>query len=195
LKIGALRHWGAQLGMSLALLLAIGAAAAPHPDGNDEIEKLLQERGLLGRVEQFRQRVGDKASDLVVNAMGFLGVPYRRGGTSQENGFDCSGFVRAMFEQTVGLILPRRASEQASVTEKINREDLQPGDLVFFNTMRQAFSHVGIYVGDNKFIHSPRPGGEVRVEDMRQAYWDRRFNGARRVPAEPGSTEASKPKR
>ena len=74
--------------MSLALLLAVGAAAAPNPDGNDEIEKLLQERGLLGRVEQFRQRVGDKASDLVVNAMGFLGVPYRRGGTSQESGFD-----------------------------------------------------------------------------------------------------------
>ena len=181
--------------MSLALLLAVGAAAAPNPDGNDDIENLLQERGLLGRVEQFRQRVGDKASDLVVNAMGFLGVPYRRGGTSQESGFDCSGFVRAMFEQTVGLILPRRASDQASVTEKINREDLQPGDLVFFNTMRQAFSHVGIYVGDNKFIHSPRAGGEVRVEDMRQAYWDRRFNGARRVTAEPVPAEAIKPKR
>ena len=181
--------------MSMALLLAVSAGAAPNTDGSDDIEKLLQERGLLGRVEQFRQRVGDKASDLVINAMGFLGVPYRRGGTNQENGFDCSGFVRAMFEQTVGLILPRRASDQASVTEKINREDLQPGDLVFFNTMRQAFSHVGIYVGDNKFIHSPRPGGEVRVEDMRQAYWDRRFNGARRVPAEPGPTEASKPKR
>ena len=195
MKIGALRHLGAQLGMSLALLLAVGAAAAPNPDGNDDIEKLLQERGLLGRVEQFRQRVGDKASDLVVNAMGFLGVPYRRGGTSQESGFDCSGFVRAMFEQTVGLILPRRASDQASVTEKINREDLQPGDLVFFNTMRQAFSHVGIYVGDNKFIHSPRAGGEVRVEDMRQAYWDRRFNGARRVTAEPVPAEAIKPKR
>jgi cell wall-associated NlpC family hydrolase len=61
--------------------------------------------------------------------------------------------------------------------------------------MRQAFSHVGIYVGDNKFIHSPRPGGEVRVEDMRQAYWDRRFNGARRVQAEPGPAEVNKPKR
>jgi cell wall-associated NlpC family hydrolase len=132
---------------------------------------------------------------LVVNAMGFLGVPYRRGGTTQESGFDCSGFVRAMFEQTVGLILPRRASDQASVTEKISREDLQPGDLVFFNTMRQAFSHVGIYVGDNKFIHSPRPGGEVRVEDMRQAYWDRRFNGARRVQADSGSADPAKSKR
>jgi cell wall-associated NlpC family hydrolase len=181
--------------MSLALLLAFGAGAAPNTEGSDDIEKLLQERGVLGRVDQFRQRMGDKASDLVVNAMGFLGVPYRRGGTTQESGFDCSGFVRAMFEQTVGLILPRRASDQASVTEKISREDLQPGDLVFFNTMRQAFSHVGIYVGDNKFIHSPRPGGEVRVEDMRQAYWDRRFNGARRVPAETGPAEPQKPKR
>ena len=179
----------------VCLALACPAWAAPNAEGHDEVEKFLQERGLLGRVEMLRQRMGDKASDLVVNAMGFLGVPYRRGGTSQENGFDCSGFVRAMFEQTVGLILPRRASDQASVTEKINREDLQPGDLVFFNTMRQAFSHVGIYVGDNKFIHSPRPGGEVRVEDMRQAYWDRRFNGARRVSTEPLANDGSKPRR
>jgi NlpC/P60 family len=191
--------WGPQRAALTACLVCLALAcpvwAAPAAEGNDEVEKFLQERGLLGRVEMLRQRMGDKASDLVVNAMGFLGVPYRRGGTSQENGFDCSGFVRAMFEQTVGLILPRRASDQASVTEKINREDLQPGDLVFFNTMRQAFSHVGIYVGDNKFIHSPRPGGEVRVEDMRQAYWDRRFNGARRVSAEPVANDGNKPKR
>jgi cell wall-associated NlpC family hydrolase len=86
-----------------------------------------------------------------------------------------------MFEQTVGKVLPRRASEQAAVTEKIDKQDLKPGDLVFFNTMRQTFSHVGIYVGDNKFIHSPRPGKQVKVEDMRDAYWDRRFTGARRV--------------
>ncbi|MFZ9336458.1 MAG: C40 family peptidase, partial [Burkholderiaceae bacterium] len=121
-------------------------------------------------------------SDLVVNAMGFLGGPYRRGGNNAESGFDCSGFVRAMFEQTVGLVLPRRAREQAQVTQAIDRQDLQPGDLVFFNTMRSNYSHVGIYVGDNKFIHSPKPGERVRVEDMRQAYWERRFNGARRVP-------------
>ena len=115
--------------------------------------------------------------------MGFLGVPYRRGGNTAENGFDCSGFVRAMFEQTVGLILPRRAREQAESTQPIDPKDLQPGDLVFFNTMRQKFSHVGIYLGDHKFIHSPKPGERVRVDDMRQAYWERRFTGARRVPA------------
>jgi cell wall-associated NlpC family hydrolase len=116
-----------------------------------------------------------------------MGVPYRRGGNSAETGFDCSGFVKAMYEQTVGLILPRRAEQQAASTQKIERSELQPGDLVFFNTMRRAFSHVGIYVGEGKFIHSPKPGAEIRVEDMGVSYWSRRFDGARRVQSAPSS--------
>jgi cell wall-associated NlpC family hydrolase len=122
--------------------------------------------------------------------MGFLGVPYRRGGNSAETGFDCSGFVKAMFEQTVGHILPRRADEQAAATQKIDRSELQPGDLVFFNTLRRTFSHVGIYIGDNKFIHSPRPGAQVRVEDMGLSYWKTRFDGARRVLTAPAQAPA-----
>ena len=143
--------------------------------------RFMADKGLLERLEQVRTRVADKASDLVFNAMGFLGVPYRRGGNSAATGFDCSGFVRAMYEQTIGLVLPRKAHEQAAATQTIDRSDLQPGDLVFFNTMRQAFSHVGIYVGEGKFIHSPKPGAQVRVEDMGVAYWAHRFDGARRV--------------
>ena len=166
----------------LYLFLISGVQAAPNPSP-DELDRLLNDKGLLVQLDQVRQTVGEKASDLVLNAMGFLGVPYRRGGNNADTGFDCSGFVRAMYEQTVGLLLPRRAAEQAAVTQVIERKDLKPGDLVFFNTMRRAFSHVGIYVGDGKFIHSPKPGSEVRVEDMRQAYWERRFTGARRVPA------------
>jgi len=81
----------------------------------------------------------------------------------------------------VGHLLPRRAEEQAAATEKIDRSELKPGDLVFFNTMRRTFSHVGIYVGEGKFIHSPRTGAQVRVEDMNGSYWQRRFDGARRV--------------
>lgn len=125
--------------------------------------------------------VVDRASDLVITAMGFLGVPYRRGGTTAESGFDCSGFVRAMYQQTVGMMLPHRASQQAAITQIIDKKELQPGDLVFFNTMRRTFSHVGIYVGNGKFIHSPRSGSEVRIESMKDTYWLRRFNGARRV--------------
>jgi hypothetical protein len=86
-----------------------------------------------------------------------------------------------MYEQSVGLLLPRKAEQQAAATQQIEKTELQPGDLVFFNTMRRAFSHVGIYIGDGKFIHSPRAGSEVRVESMGLSYWQRRFDGARRV--------------
>jgi cell wall-associated NlpC family hydrolase len=166
------------------LLLAFCAAsqAAPPASAEDDIAQFMAEKGLVGRLERAGQQVGTRASELVVNAMGFLGVPYRRGGNSADTGgFDCSGFVRAMYEQTVGLVLPRRANEQAAATTAIDRDQLQPGDLVFFNTMKHAFSHVGIYVGDGKFIHSPKPGAQVRVEDMGRSYWKSRFDGARRV--------------
>lgn len=152
---------------------------------------LSQLRDMQHTVADKAHTVADKASDLVGNAMGFLGVRYKRGGNSAETGFDCSGFVRAIYEQTVGLLLPRRADQQAATTTVIDKKELQPGDLVFFNTMRRAFSHVGIYVGDGKFIHSPRSGSEVRVEDMRQTYWQRRFDGARRVTPAATTVEAS----
>jgi cell wall-associated NlpC family hydrolase len=166
----------------------------------DDLDRMLKERGLIiqitdqlsqqisnqfsGPLQTARNTFGGKASELVIQAMGLLGVPYKRGGSSEEKGFDCSGFVRHMFEKSVGLVLPRRAEEQAKVTEEINRSDLKPGDLVFFNTMKRTFSHVGIYVGDGKFIHAPRPGKAVRVDDMREAYWQKRFNGARRVQSD-----------
>ncbi len=162
------------------------------------MDRLIADKGLLTRLEDVSHKVADKAhivadnaSHLVVNAMGFLGVPYKRGGNSAETGFDCSGFVRAMYEQTVGLLLPRRADQQAAATQVIDKKDLQPGDLVFFNTMRRNFSHVGIYVGNNKFIHAPRSGSEIRVEDMGVSYWTRRFNGARRVAASAADDSAN----
>ena len=162
------------------LLFAVRAHATPAGAG-DELDRLLADKGLMTQIERVGHTVSNKASQLVVNAMGFLGVPYRRGGNSAETGFDCSGFVRAMYEQSIGLILPRKAEQQAAATQNIARSDLQPGDLVFFNTMRRAFSHVGIYVGEGKFIHAPKPGAEVRVENMSVSYWSRRFDGARRV--------------
>ena len=163
-----------------SLLLATSVHASPS-DTPDNLSRFLNDKGLLSQIDQVRQNVTNKASDLVVNALGFLGVPYRFGGNSAETGFDCSGFVKAMYEQTVGLILPRKAEQQAADTRQIDRSELQPGDLVFFNTLRRAFSHVGIYIGDGKFIHSPRPGEQVRVDSMGLSYWSHRFDGARRV--------------
>ena len=173
-----------------SLLLAVTAYAAPQQDRNDELDRSPNDKGLFGQLDQVRQTVTDRTSELVVSAVGFLGVPYRRGGNNADTGFDCSGFVRAMYEQTVGLVLPRRAEEQAAATEPVARATSKPGDLVFFNTMRRAFSHVGIYIGDGKFIHAPRTGAEVRVEDMTGSYWQRRFNGARRVEGVQGPITA-----
>lgn len=163
------------------LFAALGhAAPAAQPD---DMGKFMAERGLMARIGEAGGKVSIKASELVVNAMSFLGVRYTRGGNSFETGFDCSGFVKAIYEQTAGLVLPRRAEQQAASAQTIDRSELQPGDLVFFNTMRRAFSHVGIYVGGGKFIHAPKPGAQVRVEDMGISYWNSRFDGARRVAA------------
>lgn len=165
-------------------------AATSLAANNDPVSRFLVEKGLIDTspvielAQQVREKATDMASHLVTSAMDFLGVRYRRGGQSRESGFDCSGFTRHVFENSVGLILPRRASEQANSPDLIpvNQSELKPGDLVFFNTLKRTFSHVGIYVGDNKFIHSPRAGGSVRVEDIREAYWAKRFDGARRAP-------------
>ena len=168
--------------IAFAALMASHAHAAPGSSG-DELDKLLADKGLLTQMDQVSKTVRNKASELVVDAMGFLGVPYKRGGNTADTGFDCSGFVRAIYEQSVGLLLPRRAEQQAAATQRIDKTELQPGDLVFFNTLQRAFSHVGIYIGEGKFIHSPKPGAQVRVENMGVNYWSSRFDGARRVAA------------
>ena len=177
----------------LVMVVAAWFGAGAHAAPADDLDKMLADKGLLTQIDQVRQSVSNKASELVVNAIGFLGAPYRRGGNTIETGFDCSGFVRAIFEQSIGLLLPRRAEQQAAATQNIDKSDLQPGDLVFFNTMRRAFSHVGIYVGDGKFIHSPKPGAEVRVESMGLAYWKGRFDGARRVAGSTSGNQAMTP--
>lgn len=123
----------------------------------------------------------ESLNDLAFYALSLTGTPYRYGGNSPETGFDCSGFVRHVFHSTLGIELPRSSREINELGEKITPNELRPGDLVFYNTLRRAFSHVGIYLGDGRFVHSPSSGGGIRVEDMNQGYWQKRFNGARRI--------------
>lgn len=113
--------------------------------------------------------------------MGLIGIRYKYGGTAPENGLDCSGLVRYLFKEVWGKELPRTSEEISRVGERIDSRELQPGDLVFYNTLRRGFSHVGVYLGDNKFIHAPSGGGTVRIESMDMSYWKNRFNGARRI--------------
>jgi cell wall-associated NlpC family hydrolase len=126
-------------------------------------------------------RAVDGVQATLDQALEYLGIRYKRGGESPETGFDCSGFVRHVYNETLGLVLPHNARAISQTGARVEKAELQPGDLVFFNTMRKAFSHVGIYLGDNQFVHAPRSGARVRVEDMSDTYWARRYNGARRV--------------
>ncbi|SDG90725.1 C40 family peptidase [Paraburkholderia phenazinium] len=134
-----------------------------------------------GSARSFLSGMAGKAGDVVVGALNMIGVRYRWGGNTPDSGLDCSGFVRYVFQDTLGMALPRRAEEMSRVGEKVSMSNLKPGDLVFFNTMRRTFSHVGIYIGDNKFVHSPSTGSTIRVDDLDDGYWEKRFTGARRI--------------
>jgi cell wall-associated NlpC family hydrolase len=168
-------------GLVALLLCASGPA---HAQGSDALEQWLASRGqpqAVGPVDRSR------LTEMVVAAMNFVGVPYRLGGNDADTGFDCSGFTKHLFQLNLGLSLPRRSHEQAAAQGLVDvpRGDLQPGDLVFFNTLRRAFSHVGIYIGEGRFIHSPRAGAAIRLEDMQSSYWRGRFDGARRAALAP----------
>jgi len=168
--------------LTLIMLASVPTGAAAEPQ-IDPLQALLVERGALPAAPSLASSMQARASGLVIAAMNFVGVPYQRGGNNIDSGFDCSGFTRHVFELSLGLLLPRRVDDQAVANGlvSIDKAELRPGDLVFFNTLKRTFSHVGIYVGDGRFIHSPRTGSEVRIEDMRYAYWAQRFTGARRV--------------
>lgn len=172
-----------------ALLLCRAMLASAEPLDDDPLSVFLQTHpGLqtqgqnVAYVPQGSAAQVHTMSDVVVTALGYLDKPYTYGGQSMEGGFDCSGFVLSLFQRALGLKLPRTAAEQAGATHRIQASELVPGDLVFFNTTRRQYSHVGIYVGDGRFIHSPRAGARIRIESMHTSYWKKRFNGAHRVP-------------
>ncbi|HVG03732.1 MAG TPA: C40 family peptidase [Burkholderiaceae bacterium] len=119
-------------------------------------------------------------SDIVVHALTLVDTPYRYGGSTPE-GFDCSGLVRYVYQAVAGHQLPRRSEDMGKLGESVSRSQLEPGDLVFFNTLARAYSHVAIYIGEGRFLHAPARGGRVRIEGLDDRYWRTRFNGARRL--------------
>ncbi|MFP5418260.1 MAG: C40 family peptidase [Gammaproteobacteria bacterium] len=122
------------------------------------------------------------SEDVPLYAVSLVGSPYRLGGNSPETGLDCSGLVGHVFKQIAGIVLPRDSRAISDMAQPLAESDLQPGDLVFFNTLNRAFSHVGIYVGDNRFVHaSSSRTNKVMVSSLAERYWRTRFDGARRV--------------
>jgi len=143
------------------LVLLLGACAAPS------------------RIPE--QPPAARQNDVVLYALSLADTPYRYGGNSAGSGFDCSGFVQHVYLHTLGIRLPRTTAEMSRVGKRLDEDQLRPGDLVFFNTRHRPFSHVGIYVGEQRFVHSPSSGKAVMVTGMREKYWRSRYDGARRV--------------
>jgi cell wall-associated NlpC family hydrolase len=128
---------------------------------------------------------------VVIRALSLIGAPYRFGGTTVERGFDCAGFVKHAYGE-IGITLPRTTSLQYSAGRPVERGELEPGDLVFFrDTYRRGLSHVGIYIGNNRFVHAASTGRKVRVDDLGQLYYAKRFAGGRRVKEPPAAVVAS----
>jgi cell wall-associated NlpC family hydrolase len=164
--------------LALAAGIAVGstgiraqeAPATPAVDG-----------GVTARARAAAHSALEGAQGLANHALSLLGVKYKFGGTRPETGLDCSGLVQYVFQQVTGVTLPRTAREMSRLGDKVALAELVPGDLVFFNTRRFAYSHVGIYLGDNRFIHAPRRGREVEIAEIDRRYWQQRFDGARRL--------------
>jgi len=158
----------AALGIGLAVVTNARADEPPAP---------ATEVTVMAAAEQYLER----ARDVMFYALSLIGINYRFGGNSPQTGFDCSGFVRHVYQQIAGLILPRDSYAMSLIGIRVSIDDLKPGDLVFYNTRRRPYSHVGIYLGDRRFVHAPSSGKSVEIVDMADAYWAKRFNGARRV--------------
>ena len=172
------------LGLALGLTVSMSTFAVDAPaEAVVPKESMFQAgRSYIYRAsDRLVDTVSGKSEELIDRAMEVIGVRYRSDTELPQSGLDGSSFVGYVFKDKLGFLLPRKSTQMSRVGKPINRDELQPGDLVFFNTMRLTFSHVGIYVGDNKFIHSPSKGTTVRVDDLGSLYWDKRFDGARRL--------------
>jgi cell wall-associated NlpC family hydrolase len=187
LSLATLVRFGLILGCAFSF--SVTQAADVAQDAPVEISKDAPKESMFQAGKSYFSRVSDrlvdsvsgKTEELINQAMVVIGVRYRWDTELPQSGLDGSSFVGYVFKDKLGFLLPRKSTQMSRVGKPINREELQPGDLVFFNTMRLTFSHVGIYVGDNKFIHSPSKGASVRVDDLGSLYWDKRFDGARRL--------------
>lgn len=167
----------ATLTLFSAILLLLSASTYAETSDGDYLQAGESETALT----HSSQAVTSKNQDILMYALSLTGTPYKYGGNTSDTGFDCSGFVRYVYGQAAGLSLPRNALSISQLGTQITKTELKPGDLVFFNTLRRAFSHVGIYLGENRFIHaSSTSTGKVMVSDLNEKYWSKRFNGARR---------------
>lgn len=158
--------------LALACTLALAGCSAPHPRPQP-----------LPRFTAPTRHQGEvSANDVLFRAIALVGTPYRHGGNTPQGGFDCSGLVDYVFRDVAGIVLPRTAQEISQIgAPEVRRDRLESGDLVFFHQSRRV-SHVGIYVGEGRFVHAPNEGGTVRLDQLDDDYWRKHYSGAKRIP-------------
>ncbi|BEI33158.1 C40 family peptidase [Polynucleobacter sp. HIN5] len=133
------------------------------------------------RIAHFKNDTSAGNEGISIAAMGLVGVPYRYGGNTPAGGFDCSGLIVYVYQNSSGIKLPRTIQQMSNVGKGIGQQAPAPGDLVFFNTTGERHSHAGIYVGQGRFVHAPSAGGTVRLERIDSPYWAARYTEARRI--------------
>ena len=163
------------------IVVAMVLVHATSAQGAQRHADLTLAEGARASLAEAADRMLQGTREIGLFALSLVGIDYRYGGESPDRGLDCSGLIRYVFQHVTGVTLPRTAQELSRIGKDIRAADLEPGDLVFFNTRRFAFSHVGIYLGNDHFIHAPSRGREVGVASLGSAYWQTRYNGARRL--------------
>jgi cell wall-associated NlpC family hydrolase len=139
-------------------------------------------RGLVDNGYADATPLSSRSNEVLFRAISLVGTPYRYGGNTPQAGFDCSGLVGYVFRDAAGLSLPRSTRELIDIpAPSVQRDSLQPGDLVYFNPAGGRVSHIGIYVGEGRFVHAPSRGGTVRLDALGSEYWSRYFVGAKRI--------------
>lgn len=191
LKISIISRFAA----ALLLTCSVGHAIAQEKPAAQSAPQAQTDNSLPDpKVGKGVTTTADSISSMIDTTLSYLGVRYRWGGNGPSaGGFDCSGLIKKVFGDSLGMNLPRTAAQIARLGEKIDRQNLQPGDLVFFNTLHRTFSHVGIYLGENKFVHAPTTGSTVRIDNITESYWNKRFTGGRRLLLPDAEAEVAPP--
>ncbi|MEO8202693.1 MAG: C40 family peptidase [Betaproteobacteria bacterium] len=169
------------IGFSVVLAGCGGFTPKPAPVADPTPARAAPRASVPTLPPEQAQRAAPEQSEMLFQVLSSIGVDYKYGGSSHATGFDCSGLVAHVYREGFGIQLPRNSYGQSQVGQPVSSEDLKPGDLVFYNTLNRPFSHVGIYLGDGRFIHAPKTGAAVRIESLKSAYWTKRWNGARRI--------------
>ncbi|MHD0644208.1 C40 family peptidase [Pseudomonas aeruginosa] len=152
------------------------------PKDHSRLFGMQRKTAVLGK-KVTTEKPKSPASEVIMEAIGLIGTPYRWGGTSPETGFDCSGLINHVYGDAIGVDLPRSSRDMAAMKDakSVTRDKLKAGDLIFFSSRGKRIDHAAIYVGDNRFVHSPSRGGRVRLDSLAEAYWNRAYRSAKRV--------------